>query len=71
MSDERINELTVKITAFASWADFEKSMTEHGYVPTLQRAPGRSKWAKERTADVVELRELIQAKGFRVFPATI
>lgn len=71
MSDERINELTVKITAFASWTEFEAAMKTNGYVPTLQRAPGKSKWAKERTADVIELRGLIQAKGLKVFPATI
>ena len=71
MSDERINELTVKVTAFASWADFEKSMTEHGYIPTLKRAPGRSKWAKNHTAAVIELRGLIRERGFRVFPETI
>lgn len=71
MSDERINELTIEVTAFRSWAEFEAAMKTNGYVPTLQRAPGRSKWAKTRTAQVIELRDLITKKGFPVFPKTI
>lgn len=68
---ERLEELTKAITAFKDWADFRFSMTEHGYVPTLQKAPGQSKWAKEQTAKVIELRALLVAEGFRVFPETL
>ena len=71
MSNARLDELTVKITAFRSWSDFEFAMRSNGYVPTLRPFPGRSKWAKQRTADVIELRRLIQAKGLRVEPETV
>lgn len=66
-----MNALTVAITAFNSWPDFEKSMVKDGYVPTIRLYGGRLKEDKARDAKAIELRSKLVARGYRVFPEQI
>ena len=67
MTENELNQLTAKCTAFPSWEEFEAAMTRNGYVPTLRPHAGKSKAQREWNNAVVRLADEVERRGFRVF----
>jgi hypothetical protein len=62
-----LNQLTIECTAFQTWKDFERAMSDNHYVPSLYPHTGRGKAQKEWNEMVTELADRLESMGYSVY----